>query len=367
MPNDPLRTPETAETEAPFPYMRYARAHLMTPDPLSMGLSGASRPAQGEREGVLPPPPPDAPKRYREALAARYGLEPEGIWPTLGSSGANHLVYLALARGGHVLVETPAYQALHALGPLVGARCSTFARPATEGFAPDFAVLEAGLRKDTRLVVLTDLHNPSGRRLADESRERLAHLAEAHDLFVLVDEVYLDFDAQRRPSAATLGPRFVATNSLTKAHGLGDLRAGWIAAAPDVIERIALVDDLVSPMLPYSTMDAAAAYLPHADTCLADTHRRADARARQVDAAFSGHPRARWHAPDGGVTGLLEIEPSNAHPSGEAFAEALLARTGVRVIPGAFFQLPHMVRLSFDLPEADLETCLDAIRQELAR
>lgn len=96
----------------------------------------------------------------------------------------------------------------------------------------------------TRLIVITNLHNPSSVLADEEELQALRALAASRGARVLVDEVYLDAAMPRRPSAVHLGPEFVCTNSLTKVYGLSGLRCGWILAEPELAERMWRANDL---------------------------------------------------------------------------------------------------------------------------
>ena len=364
----PTDVPRSAPESDPFPYLRWAKAHLdweaAGHGSTCLGMSGVAPLAAADREALGMPPPPEvgaAAAGLKQALADRYGLTPDHVHLAAGTSHANFVVYLALARGGRVVVEQPAYEALHRLADAVGASLGTLGRDPARGWRLDPADIAASIDERTDLVVLTDLHNPSGARLAEEDLDAVLAAAERHDAYVLVDEVYADFDPQERPSAATRHPRVVVTNSLTKAHGLPDLRAGWILAQPEVIARIDAWDDLVHPSLPPVPMIAAARYVPQARARLEATRALAAARAAQVDAWVATRPEVSWTLPDGGLSGFLFLEGLD----GDAVAEALWARESVRIVPGSFFQVPAALRISFGLPEDELARALAAIGRVL--
>ena len=361
---EPLRPVTAAEiAAAPFPYLRWAKAHLAW-DPLCLGMSGLTPIPSGERELLglsASPEVGDARAGLKEALAARYGMSPENVHPTAGTSHANFITYLTLARGGHVAAETPGYEALHRVTHAVGASLSLFRRDPARDWRIDPGALAAAVSPATSLLVVTDLHNPSGARLHEADLDLLLATAEAVDAHVLVDEVYLDFDAVERPTAALRHPRVVTTNSLTKVHGLPDLRAGWILGAPDVIARIDGWDDLVHPSLPPAPMREAARFVPQARARLAAIRAAAGKRAAQVDAWVEATPGVTWTLPVGGLTGWLRL----THADGDAVAEHAWAHAGVRVVPGSFFQDRRALRISYLLAEAELARALEALARSI--
>jgi aspartate/methionine/tyrosine aminotransferase len=350
--------------------MRWAKAFLDPADPLNLGLSGVSGPTPGEIPALRPPAEGqvgDPEARLKAALAERLGSRPESIHLASGTSHANFIAWLAFARGGRVAAETPAYEALQRLALAVGASLTTFRRDPARGWRIDARSLSEAALPGTSLIAVTDLHNPSGARLAPEDLDLLVRTAERVDALVLVDEVYLDFDPEDRPSAALRSPRVLSTNSLTKAHGFGDWRMGWVLGDPARIRAIDEWDDLVCPRLPRLPMWEALAYLPHAPARLARVRAEAGARIEQVDAWVRSRRDAWWTRPAGGLTGFVRLGTHDRPLDGDVVARRLHEEAKVRVVPGSFFQMPGWIRLSFGLPADRLARALDALGATLDR
>jgi aspartate/methionine/tyrosine aminotransferase len=355
------------DDRVPFPYMRWAKGHLTGPVAHNLGMSGIATLTQAELPlpggiGYWAPEGEAGDPVLRRLIGDRYRVPVERVFATAGTSLANFLVHLALARGGHVVAETPAYEALHRLPGAVGGTVSTFRRDESRGWRIDPASLDAALRPGTRLISVTDLHNPSGARLHADDLALLLDRAGRHDARVLVDEVYLEMALEPARTAALRHPRVVVTNSLTKAHGLGGLRIGWILASPEDVVRIAEWNDLVCPAHPTPSIEIAKAYLPRADAFLARTRAEAAARLEQADAWVRSRRDVSWVKPAGGITGLLRL-PRGL--DGDSFARTARARHGVVVIPGSFFQSPGHVRVSYGLPREDLARALEALGHAL--
>lgn len=188
-----------------------------------------------------------------EALAAHSQVAPESVVTISGgTSMANHLAMAAaLEHGDEVLIEQPTYEPLLALAEYFGAQVRRFPRSFENGFRIDVEALETRLTARTRLIVLTNLHNPSSVIVPEEMLRRIGELARSAGARVLVDEVYLEamFEAAPR-SSIHLGPEFIATTSLTKGYGLSGLRCGWILAEPDMAQRMRLLHDVFGAVGP---------------------------------------------------------------------------------------------------------------------
>lgn len=188
-----------------------------------------------------------------EALAAHSQVSPESVVTISGgTSMANHLsMAAAIEHGDEILIEEPTYEPILALAEYFGARVKRFPRSFENGYRIDVQALETQLTPRTRLIVLTNLHNPSSVMVDDETLRRIGELAGTVGARVLVDEVYLEAMFEKAPrSAVHLGPEFIATTSLTKGYGLSGLRCGWILAEPDMAQRMRLLHDVFGAVGP---------------------------------------------------------------------------------------------------------------------
>jgi aspartate/methionine/tyrosine aminotransferase len=282
-----------------------------------------------------------------EAIAARYGVPTAQVATAAGTSGANLQVVAALvAPGDDVLVERPGYDPLAAAVRLVGGRPLPFERTAADGFALDPDRVRAAVTPRTRLIVVTNLHNPSGVLASPESLAAVGRLAESIGARVLVDEVYLDAADGHAASAVTLGPSFAITSSLTKSYGLGSLRCGWVVAAPEVAEAVRGARDVVDGSGSIVTERLGAL----AFSQLAHLAGRSEAHLRRnrplVDAFLAARGDLECAPADGGTVAfprVIGLEDT------AAFA-ADLAEAGVAVVPGHFFGAASHFRIGWGGP-----------------
>jgi aspartate/methionine/tyrosine aminotransferase len=152
------------------------------------------------------------------AISERYRVPTDSIVTAAGTSFANHLGMAALVQpGDEVLFEHPAYEPMLATVRYLGGDVKRFSRRFENNFQVDLASVEASISDRTRLIVLTNLHNPSGVLTEEKTLRELAELARSVGARVFVDEVYMETMFEPRPGTAFhLGPEFVVTSSLTK-------------------------------------------------------------------------------------------------------------------------------------------------------
>jgi aspartate/methionine/tyrosine aminotransferase len=281
-----------------------------------------------------------------EAIAAKSGVDADCVVTAAGASMANYLAMAALlAPGDDVLIERPGYELLIAAASNIGANIIRFDRRAEDGFAIDVDAIKWAITPRTRLIVLTNLHNPSSVHTPPKVLAAVGELG----IQVLVDEVYLDaLYEDAPPSAFHLGPQFVVTNSLTKMYGASGLRCGWILARPELARRMWRLNDVMGSVAPYITehiSQTAFKNLP-----LLRNRARAVLDADRVELqAFLSRSRA--------------IEAVHCSPYGTTCFPRLLRGTvdqlleGLRanetsVVPGRFFDAPGRFRIGMGVDHA---------------
>jgi hypothetical protein len=181
-----------------------------------------------------------------ERIAQHTGAPVECIVTAEGTSMANHLAMAALLEpADEVVIELPTYGLLLDLARYLGARVKRITRRFENNFEISLPEMEQAITPATRLVVLTNLQNPTGALISAETLRVIGELARGVGASVLVDEVYLEMLFERAQDGAfSLGENFIVTSSLTKAYGLSGLRCGWILAAPELAHRIWRLNDL---------------------------------------------------------------------------------------------------------------------------
>ncbi|HEX6661689.1 MAG TPA: pyridoxal phosphate-dependent aminotransferase, partial [Sphingomicrobium sp.] len=277
-----------------------------------------------------------------------------------GTSMANFLAMAALiSPGDEVLIEYPTYEPLLGVASFLGATVKRFERPVAAGFRLDPGSVVAAASDRTRLIVLTNLHNPSG-ALAETAELRAIAATGAR---VLIDEVYLD--AARRESAVQLGPEFIVTNSLTKVYGLSGLRCGWILAEPELAERMWRLNDLFGVNQAHQAERLACIAFDHLDTVLGDVPSMLDRNRRLFNAFLAGRADLDSAPAEHGLTAF----PRWAGGDTQRLDDRLRDHHDSAIVPGKWFEMPNHFRIGFGYPSDEFEealTRLGAALDELA-
>jgi len=318
--------------------MEWAKAHSSRPLPVELGFSGAPRPRGADfREHGSGHP------ALQAKLAARYGVAPEQVYLTGGTSLANFCAIAAFCDPGEtVAVETPRYAPLAEIPRSLGARVLDM--PYDGPRVPETA----------SLAVLSSPHNPTGRTLKEADWAGLARFADAGGV-VIVDEVYRDLQAAPPPVAAARHPRFLTTGSFTKAYGLGALRVGWVLGAPELLAAIRRVDNLVSVQVATPSLRRLVELWPRLDALRARAMRPIATNLATL--RRSGLP---FPEPDAGLTAFIRVGDGDA-------AAAALEREGIGVARGSFFGAPDHVRLFLGARPEDFRKGVSALARYLGR
>jgi aspartate/methionine/tyrosine aminotransferase len=311
---------------------------------------------------------PDGWSRLRDAIAAHNEVPPDEAIAALGTTQALWLAYASITNpGDEILVEDPAYEPLLRIAEGVGARVARFERPAGERFVLDPDRVAHAMTGRTRLVVVSNLHNPGGSRADDDVLRAAARVAEANGAFLLVDEVYAPFDALVgedgvfRGSARRLAPNVVAVSSLTKCYGLGLQRIGWLLGPPDVVARAEDAITASCGMLPLVHAHLAL----HAFSRIAPLAERARAwmaGKRERVARWVASNGLTWSAPTEGLFGLVTVPGAGDLT---ATIERAAREREVLVAAGSFFGVPDGFRLAWSASNEALDEGLERLIEAL--
>ncbi|MGO8994727.1 MAG: pyridoxal phosphate-dependent aminotransferase [Polyangiaceae bacterium] len=342
----------------------------MTPAPMDLwsgpvhGSTGAALPL-----GDLHLEDASAWGRLREHIARHNGVPASEALPTLGATHALWTAYASLlAPGDEVLVEHPTYEPIYRIAEGVGARVTRFERSPGERFALDPDRVAAALTPRTRVIALTNLHNPGGVRASDEALRAIGSLAERNGAHVLVDEVYAAFDAMCDArgawtgSARRLGRNIVVASSLTKVYGLGAHRIGWLLAPSEVIARAedAHLSNFGHPPVTWSAAaEAAFVSLP---TLASRARSLLEGKRARVEAWVAARHHLTWSAPREGLFGFAIDSRGVDLTEG---IERSARSSGVLVAPGSFFGFPNAFRLSWSIDAMKLDAGLDRLGEAL--
>lgn len=285
----------------------------------------------------------------KRTVAKLYNKKENNIIIADGASEANFLACAALLNAGdEVVIENPTYASLLEIPRGLGTKIKRIQRDEKNNFDIDIARLEDIVSRKTRLIVLTNLNNPTSAILSGKKLAAISSLARDCGALVMVDEIYRDaaFD-HVPPSACTLSDRFVVTASTTKTYGIGGLRIGWIAASEDVIKRVRGVKVYTSvccsPISEILTMNG----IKNRKKFLDRTEKIVKNNIKIVREWAEGCNNIEMYEPGFGITRFSKLNGVGS----KKLAMLLLKKYSTLISPGEFFGMEGHFRIGLGMDE----------------
>ena len=263
-----------------------------------------------------------------------------------------------------MLVEDPTYELLLATLGYLGARIRRFERKPADRYALDVDVIAGAITPATRLVVLTNLHNPTGALSDIPTVRAIAGAAARVGAHVLVDEVYLELMASDDAANTAFGAdaNIIATSSLTKAYGLSGLRCGWILAPADLAQRMRRLNDLFGVQPPHIAERLSVAAFDRLPALRARASAMIETNRAAYREILGDHPALDQIVFDQGTT----VFPGLRQGDGETLFRRLMADFDTSIVPGRFFGRPEHIRVGLGgdpaMTRAGLERLAEALR-----
>lgn len=302
-------------------------------------------------------------------VQARTGVptRPQNVLITPGGQAALFAAHIAaLDPGDRALFLDPYYATYPGTIRSAGAIPVPVRADAERAFQPDADDITR-LGKDARSLLINSPNNPTGVVYTDETMQGIAQVCRDQGLWLISDEVYETQVWQ----GAHLSPRTLpgmaaqtlVINSFSKSHAMTGSRIGWVIGPEEVLEHMGNLATNTTYGVAGFVQEAAAFALDQGadfEAKIAEPFRR---RRDLVLRLLDGQNVVHAIPADGAMYIMLDIRTTGQ--SGEAFAEALLARHHVAVMPGESFgqAAAGHVRVALTVADARLE---EAIRHLLA-
>lgn len=297
--------------------------------------------------------------RHRQDFGTHYN--PAECVVTVGGKHTIFNITQALVNeGDEVIIPVPYWVTYKDVVNYAGGKCVFVDTDEAEGFALRAETIERAITPKTRLIIINSPSNPSGALVEREEFEKIVHVAKARGVWVMTDECYCRFlyDSEPWSAASMEGMKdtVIVAGSLSKTYAMTGWRIGFtLAPAPVCSAIIKLQSHSTSNPTSIAQKAAIEALLgpqDSVDEMLAEYRKRRDyvvERLRAMPGVKCAEPRGAFYAyPNiGGVLGR------NGLKTGMEFAERLLERSHVAVVPGEAFGTDAHVRITY---AASLET-----------
>lgn len=287
------------------------------------------------------------------AQGAGAGFAANDVLLTAGAASALFIIAVTLLNpGDHMIVVRPNYATNIETPRILKCQVECIDLAFEQGFQLDLDRLAAAIRPNTRLISLTQPHNPTGVSLSAETLRAAIALGERAGAHVLVDETYRDMSfVEKTPLAASLGERVISVSSLSKSYGVPGIRLGWILARDPALthrflcakEQIGICGSVVDEAIGYQVYAGAEAWLAQSGARLRDAF-------NTVAAWVQREPMIEWVAPSGGCVCFPRVRDGTGFDAAR-FYRALNNDHATYVGPGHWFEMPdRYFRLGYGWP-----------------
>lgn len=338
-------------------------------DAIRAGKTGYCKPTSGEAPA-------------KQAVCAKLARDnqltykPEQVIITAGGKMGIYLAIQALIEeGDEVVIPAPYWVSYPEMVKLAGGKPVFAQGPESRDYKLSPDDLKSAITSRTRMVLLCSPSNPSGVTYDPDELRALARVMEDRDLIVLSDEIYdeLVFHGQRTMSYAACSPKAYAQaltlNSASKTYSMTGWRVGYAAGPTPVIQAMAKLQSQTTSGAVTFVQYALAAALTSDQGCVRAMRDELEGRCKVMYERLVSIPGVSCPKPTGAFYCFPNVSGTYRRlgvAGSTQFAEMLLDKAKVAVVPGGAFGLDGHVRLSYATSLPIIEEGLRRIERFLA-
>ena len=311
-------------------------------------------------------------QELRDALAVHleelYGVHydpADELLITVGVSEAMHNTMLALIDpGDEVIIPEPCFVAYGPSVVLAGGTAVPVPTYVGDAFQVTGATIEAAVTPRTKAILIGYPNNPTGAVMTRERLLEVAAVAERHNLLVISDEIYdrLVYGVEHTCFAALPGmrDRTVLLGGFSKAYAMTGWRLGYLGAPAEIALAVRKIHQYAIMSAPTMSQHAALEAIRSGEEDVQTMRAEYDRRRRFLVAGLNSIGLPTFE-PQGAFYAFPQV--SHLGISSAAFAEGLLEKERVAVVPGEAFGASGdgFVRACYAVSMEKLEVALDRI------
>ena len=307
----------------------------------------------------------------RQAIADKFqadnhlGYKPSQI---IVSNGAKHSCYNAILAtvqpGDEVIIPAPYWLSYPEMVRIAGADPVFVPTKEENGWKMTAEEFQDAMTPRTKLVIINSPGNPTGAVYTREELQAIVDVAVDEEILILSDEIYekLVYDDVQHVSVASLSSAAydltITVNGFSKAYAMTGWRLGYLGAPEAIAKAIDAVQSHSTSNPCSFAQKGAYAALKGDQQPVADMRDEFDLRRNYMVNRLASIPRISVVKPEGAFYVLVNIGQLGL--SSTNFADRLLSKHHVAVVPGVAFGNDQTVRLSY-------ATSLDIIKKGLDR
>ena len=325
-------------------------------------------------EGFTKYTPSSGIPELRQAISEKFskdnGLEYKAS-QVIVSSGAKQSCFNAIAAlcnpGDEVIIPAPYWLSYPEMVRLAGAEpviVQTTEANSWKLTAEDF---ENAMTPRTKMVIINTPGNPTGSIYTKDELRAISEVAAEEDIYILSDEIYekLIYDGAEHVSIGSLTPEAydltITINGFSKAYAMTGWRLGYLGASEEIARAIdSLQSHTTSNPCSFAQKGGLAA-LKGDQQVVTDMRDEFDIRREYMYERISSIAGLRAVKPLGAFYVLADV--SSFGLKSQNFADRLLSKANVAVVPGVAFGNDNTIRLSYATSLDVIKTGLDRIEE----
>ena len=337
------------------------------------------------REGKTFYGPTQGTVSLRKSISAKYkadgiAITLEQVLITPGTKQALYNLFTVLLRqGDEVLVPTPAWFGFHELMKYSHGVLVPLPTSLDEGYKLTPEKLRSALSDRTRLLLLTNPGNPTGRVYTPQELEALLEVVKDFpNLYLISDEIY-DLVTYDSPVTSILScqgakaARTIVVNGFSKSFAMSGWRLGFILGPEDVVAKCIDFQNATMSGVSVFVQDAAQATVENRDAVLADMQQVLRHNRDVMRKGLEAIPEVRFYFPEGAYYFFPDFSHylNRTSITGETLSTSIdlcrYLRTcyNLELSPGDYFGAPGHARMSFAVETPRLKDALRRLRQAL--
>jgi len=284
------------------------------------------------------------------------------------SNGAKHSCYNAILAvcepGDEVIIPAPYWLSYPEMVRLAGAEPVFVQTTEANGWKMTPEEFENAMTPRTKMVIINSPGNPTGSVYTREELQALGEVALGEDIFILSDEIYekLTYDETEHVSIASISPELynltITINGFSKAYSMTGWRLGYLGAPESIAKAIDSIQSHSTSNPCSFAQKGGLAALKGSQQAMSDMRAEFEMRRNYMYDRLSKIPNISAVKPLGAFYILVNI--SRLSLTSQNFADRLLSKANVAVVPGIAFGDDRTLRFSY-------ATSMDVIKNGLDR
>ena len=315
--------------------------------------------------------------RMKEDCGLEY--QPENV---LVASGAKHNVYLAVRAlvdpGDEVVIPAPYWVSYSEIVLMCGGVPVIAQTKEEDEFKLTPQELDAAITDKTKCVIFNSPSNPTGMMYTAEDLRALADVCIKRDIYIIADEIYykLVYDGREFVSIAALGEdvkeRTIVINGVSKSYAMTGWRIGYSLAPVEITKVMSnFVSHSTGAPATMAQWAAVEALTGPQDT-VEEMRKAFEERRNYMVARCNAIDGVSCLLPEGAFYIMMNITKilgrtlnGEVIDSSDKFAQLLLEKGLVAVVPGSGFDAPHFVRWSYATSMENIKEGMDRLEKFL--